>query len=280
MASRTPLPKNMVGQPADTAASAKKATAAMFSDSSKFNANELPETAQIEQAQFDYLRSAYEDQAAVISGAMDTISGYSLVGGGLVDADALTSILQDSFNKTANQIINTATASNRKSLMELDSYLGSTSSDARSSVRFRLANETTNNILGSMYGAIDNAYSNFSKSVVDTALRAAEINSPFIIQQTSQLASLGQSSVDLYNAMATATNNAYMANVNASLGWINANLTAYQSDLQMQATRETLGLEYAKLAETARQFDWKEQKEAAIRADSFKAVGAPFIPSI
>jgi len=84
------------------------------------------------------VRERSDEVMTTITDAMAQVSG--LANEAAVDVDALTGKLNESFETTKNMMMNAAMASASKASFELDSFLGTQGSDARSAVRRGIRN--------------------------------------------------------------------------------------------------------------------------------------------
>jgi hypothetical protein len=181
----------------------------------------------------------------VITGAMGEVS--ALAAEGAVDVGALTGRLEESFDTTKNLIMNSAMASSAKASFELEAFLGSTGSDARSAVRRGMSAQMTNNILNTTQQNIATLYSGHVNNVVETSLRGGEINAQVKIAATRALGDLASQAGQLILGTNSAILSSFSQGMDLAVALINAQTQRLQIASSERMEQGRLGLGFAEL---------------------------------
>jgi len=135
---------------------------------------------------------------------------------GAFDTDALIGQLNDSFEATKNQVLDSALASSQRASLELDAYLGSSTSDARSVVRRNMASSINNNLIRQTQQGISAMYSGHIDKVINTTLAGAQINAAVKRDATAALVNLTQSAAQLMLGTNSAVVDSYVKTLSVS----------------------------------------------------------------
>jgi len=118
-------------------------------------------------------------------------------------------------------MMDSAMASSAKASFELDSYLGSAGSDARSAVRRGMSAQVTNNILSTTQQNIAALYSGHVSQVVETTLAGSEINSKIKLAAAETLGSLANTAGNLILGTNSAILSSYAQNMDYAVALMN-----------------------------------------------------------
>lgn len=176
----------------------------------------------------DNLIAGLNEQIASLSSEFETPA---------VDVDALTRRLDQSFALTSNKILDATMVSAQKSALEMDAYLGSGRSDARSAVRSQMAGGIATQLVAQASRGIAQLYAGHAKSVVDTILAGAQINAQTKAALAGSIASLSDSASRALLGTSQALVGAYTASIDMGLELIKAKTTLLGTIYQAEASR-------------------------------------------
>ncbi len=165
----------------------------------------------------------------------------------MLDIGALTGELKNSFESTRNDVMNMVQASSQKAALEMDAYLGSAGSDTRSAVRRNMVSTMTTGLVSQAQQGLSALYKDYSKSVVDTALKGTEINNQTMNIAYDAIVRLTDQSSRLLLGTASTVMSGYSDALKASLGLMNAknDLARLAMEREQQTFNQNMALEEA-----------------------------------
>ena len=114
-----------------------------------------------------------------------------------VDTGALVGLLESSFETVKNKALDSMLASSQKASLEMDAYLGSSASDARSAVRRNIASGINTNLVRQTQQGIAQLYGGHVDKVIQTTLAGAQINAQAKRDASGALVGLTQAAANI-----------------------------------------------------------------------------------
>lgn len=158
----------------------------------------------------------------------------------MVDTEGLVGQLTDAFDATKNNILNAASVSSQRISMEMDAYMGSSGSDARSAVRRNMASSVTSGLLAQSSQAVAGLYKDYVSTVIDTTLKGQSLNAGIIAQTAQTIGDLTGQAGSLLLGTSGAVINSYTQAMQTSIAAMQLQSDNYFRQQQLQLGQSQL----------------------------------------
>lgn len=197
---------------------------------------DVPEEFQMPDELIETIEQGYQRMSGVFDAALQEINAIDV---DAVSPEEIRGIMDSSFQQAQAGIINGAMAEARKVNLELDAYMGSGSSDARTAARMRMSGEVTRSLMSGAYEAVSKVLMGHSTDLVTAMIKGTVAST----SKASALANLIAGGASMFKGMADAYTQTYTSRMSALMNYAQLSIDLHKAELDAALSRESMEIE-------------------------------------